>query len=97
MTMINKNELPPELAHRASLLDAQPGPLQALVQYCLALALVEAGRASLISTTPGDTGPVCTFGTATGERVSLIKPPLSDEQEREVTQLLRRILEEEGL
>lgn len=92
--MINKNELSPELAHLASLLEAQPGPIQALVQYCLALVMVEAGKARLTHTIPGDTGPICIFETMTGERLSLAKPPLGDEQEREVKQLLRRILEE---
>ena len=95
--MTNKNEFSPRLARLTSLLDVQPGPIQALIQYCLALIMVEAGKAKLISITPGDTGPLCTFETTTGTRLSLAKPALSDEQEGEVKQLLRRILDEEGL
>jgi hypothetical protein len=94
--MINKNDLFPELARLASLLDVQPRLIQALVQYCLALVMVEAGKARLIGSFPGDTGPLCTFETAAGEHISLTKPLLGDELEREVKQLLRRILEEEG-
>jgi hypothetical protein len=58
--------------------------------------MVEAGKAKLTDTIPGDTGPICIFETATGDRLSLAKPPLGDEQERELKQLLRRIVEEEG-
>jgi hypothetical protein len=57
--------------------------------------MVETGKAKLIGTLPGDTGPLSTFETATGEHISLAKPPLDDEQEREVKYLLRRILEED--
>jgi hypothetical protein len=94
--MLNKNKLSPGLTQRTSLFDAQPDPTQALVQYCLALVMVEAGKAKLISTLPGDTGCLCTFETATGDYLSLPKPPLGDEQERQVKELIRRILAEEG-
>jgi hypothetical protein len=92
--MIKRNEVPPNFIQLTSLFDAQPGLKQALFHYCLAQVLVEAGKAKLVHTTPGDLGPVCTFETATGARVSLAKPPLSVEQEEEVKQLVRRIIEE---
>lgn len=95
--MTDGHRFPFKVTQLTSLFDAQPGLLQALVQYCLALAVVEAGKARLISITPGDTGPICTFETAAGERIILAKPPVSNEQEIEVKQLLRRIVEEEGL
>ena len=94
--MVNGNKLPPQATQLASLFDVQPGPIQALVQYCLALVMVEAGKAKLVSTIPGDTGLLCTFKTATGEYISLAKPLLGDEQEREVKTWLRQILEEKG-
>jgi hypothetical protein len=97
MPMTQKIEPSPASAYRASLLDAQPGPIQALVQYCLALAVVEMGQARLISATPGDTGPICTFETATGQHISLAKPPLNVEQEIAVKRMFLRILEEKGL
>lgn len=92
--MTKKIALSPEPVHLASLLDAQPGPTQNLVQYYLALAVVEVGQAKLISMTPGDTGPVCTFETATGQHISLAKPPVSVEQETVVKQMFLRILKE---
>jgi len=49
--------LPPELQALAALLDAQPGHVQAAFQYCLALLMVEAGKAALIATTPAKAGP----------------------------------------
>jgi hypothetical protein len=58
--------------------------------------MVESGKAKLVSTIPGDTGLLCTFKTATGEYISLAKPLLGDEQEREVKAWLRQILEEKG-
>ena len=95
--MINNNKVPPQFVRLTSLFDAQPGLMQALLHYCLATVLVEAGKAKLISTIPGDLGPICTFESAAGERIYLAKPPLSDEQAEEIKQLLRRIIKEEGL
>jgi len=92
--MINSDKVPPDFVRLTSLFDAQPGLTQALLHYCLALVLVETGKTRLINTTPGDLGPICTFETASGERIRLTKPPLSDEQEGEVKQLLRRIITE---
>lgn len=94
--MVNGNKFSPQSAQLASLFDVQPGPIQALVKYCLALVMVEAGKAKLVNTIPGDTGMLCTFKTATGEYISLAKPLLGDEQEREVKAWLRQILEEKG-
>ena len=94
--MLNKDKLPSNSAHLASLFDVQPAPIQALVQYCLALVMVESGKDRLVRTIPGDTGLLCTFETATGDYITLAKPLLGDEQEREVMQWLRVILEEKG-
>jgi hypothetical protein len=41
----------------ASLLDAQPAPVRAAFRYCLALAMVVAGKARLVETVPGENGP----------------------------------------
>jgi hypothetical protein len=60
--------LPPELAAFASLLDAQPAPARDAFRYCLALAMVEAGKARLVETVPGENGPVCVFESSAGER-----------------------------
>jgi hypothetical protein len=37
-------DLPPELSILASLIDAQPAPVREAFRYCLALAMVEAGK-----------------------------------------------------
>lgn len=39
-----RDDLPPELTEFVAVLDAQPGPVQAIFQYCLAMLMVEAGR-----------------------------------------------------
>ena len=90
-------DLPPELAAFASLLDAQPAPVREIFHYCLALAMVEAGKARLIGQEPGEAGAVCTFETATGEQISLARPAMTEEMEAEVREMLREILDEGGV
>jgi hypothetical protein len=67
-------DLPPELSLLASLVDAQPAPVREAFRYCLALAMVEAGKARLVGREPGEAGAVCTFETVAGERFSLPAP-----------------------
>lgn len=52
--MIN---FPPELAVFANHLDAQPGPVRTVFQYCLALLMVEAGKAKLVDKQLGEELP----------------------------------------
>lgn len=87
--------LPPELQQLAAILDAQPGHVQAMVQYALALLMVEADKAELIATTPGESGgTICTFKTMAGDVFSLDKPTMNNEQEAVVREALRRFLDE---
>ena len=88
--------LPPDFSAISSLLDAQPEPVRAMFSYCLALAMVEAGKARLIGQEPGEAGAVCTFETATGEQISLARPAMTEEMEAEVREMLREILDGEG-
>jgi hypothetical protein len=74
-------DLPHELAAFASLLDAQPVPTRDAFNYCLALLMVETGKARLVETVPGENGPVCTFESSAGERFSLTKPAMTEEME----------------
>ena len=89
--------LPPDFSAIASLLDAQPEPVRAMYHYCLALAMVEAGKARLLGQEPGEAGAVCTFETATGEQLSLARPAMTEEMEAEVREMLREILDEGGV
>ena len=89
-------DLPPELYAFVSLLNAQPAPVREAFRYCLALAMVEAGKARLVGHEPGEVGAVCTFETAAGEQFSLAKPAMSKEVEADVREMLRAILDEEG-
>jgi hypothetical protein len=88
--------LSPDFSAIACLLDAQPEPVRAMFHYCLALAMVEAGKARLVGQEPGEAGAVCTFETATGEQLSLARPAMTEEMEAEVSEMLREILGEEG-
>jgi hypothetical protein len=85
-------DLPPELSAFASLLDAQPAPVRAAFRYCLALAMVEAGKARLVETVPGENGPVCVFESSAGEQFSLAKPTMTAEQEATVKDILGKAI-----
>ena len=80
----------------APMLDAQSEPVRAMFHYCLALAMVEAGKARLVETVPGENGAVCVFEASAGERFSVEKPPMTEEMEATVKEMLREILNEEG-
>ena len=89
-------ELPPELIALAKLLDAQTKPVQAAFQYCLALLMVEAGKAELVATTGGEDGTLCTFRTIAGDEFTLTKPPMNEEREVVIKKTLRTMLDEEN-
>jgi hypothetical protein len=91
------NDLPPELAGFASLLDAQPQPVREIFQYCLCLMMVEAGKMRLVGTVPGEASPICIFESTAGESFSVARPPMSQEEEAEVIAMLREILKDEGM
>ena len=67
-----------------------------MFSYCLALAMVEAGKARLVGQEPGEAGAVCTFETAAGEQFRLTRPAMSKEVEADVKEMLREILEDES-
>jgi hypothetical protein len=92
-----ENDLPPDLAQFVALLDAQPGPVQVLFRYGLAMLMVEAGKAELVKAEPGEAGALCTFRTVAGDVFTLLKPPLSEAEEASMLEMLREILDEEGL
>ena len=83
---------PYDFSALASLLDAQPEPVRTMFQYCLALAMVEMGKGRLVGRIPGESGPICTFETVKGEHFCLERPPMSEEQEEQVIEELRKIL-----
>ena len=86
------DDLPPDLTSFAQFLEAQPELVRAAFNYFVALLMVEAGKAKLIETRPGDVGSICVFESSAGERFSLVRPGMSEERERE----MREVLKEEG-
>jgi hypothetical protein len=73
-------DLPLELSALSSLIDAQPAPVREAFRYCLALAMVEAGKARLVGQVPGEAGAVCTFETVAGEQFSLARLAMSNDK-----------------
>jgi hypothetical protein len=65
-------------------------------RYCLALTMVEAGKACLVAVEPGENGAVCVFESSAGEQFSLARPAITAEQEAAVKEMLREILRDEG-
>ena len=90
------NELPPELAGFAAMLDAQPPSVRQLFQYGLCLMMGEAGKMARVQTIAADDAELTVFQSVTGETVALPRPSLSPAEETAFTALLRQILEEEG-
>ena len=90
-------DLPPELQAFAALLDAQPSPVREAFQYCLCLAMVEAGKMKLVRTLPGETTPICLFETSAGDSFAVSRPPLDAEQEAALLEALREIIDDDGL
>jgi hypothetical protein len=74
------DRMAPYLSAFAALLDAQPEPVRAAFNYCLALVMVEAGKARLVETQPGEAGTICVFESVAGQRFSLARPSMSDEE-----------------
>jgi hypothetical protein len=82
----------------------QPGPARELFHYCIALLMVEAGKAHLVETLPGETGQICVFPrrapmgeTVAGEQFALAQPAMSQEAEGELVEWLKGVLEEKGM
>lgn len=90
------NELPPELAGFAAMVDAQPLSVRQLFQYGLCLMMVEAGKMVRAHTVTADDAELTEFQSVTGETIVLPRPSLSPEEETTFITLLRQILEEEG-
>jgi hypothetical protein len=93
MFMLN---LPPAFAAIASLIDAQPEPVRAAFNYCLALVIVESGKARLAETHPGDS-PLCIFETIAGDTFSLPNLTISCEEVQASSPPLRQMFHEEGV
>ena len=62
----------------------------------MALLMVEAGKAKLVSTEPSENGAVCTFETISGDTFNVTRPAISKDQEAVLIEQLRVILDEEG-
>jgi hypothetical protein len=89
------SNLPPELQQFATILDAQPGPIQTAFQYAICLLMVESGKMRLVETVPGESGATCIFETIAGDIFSVTKPPMDQETEAGWVEQLRAILEED--
>ncbi len=50
----------------------------------------------LVETLPSESGSICVFETVAGDRFSVVKPPISSEDEADLVEQLRDILDEEG-
>jgi hypothetical protein len=59
--------------------------------------MVEAGKMRLVEKVPGENGTVCVFATTSGDHFSVTRPAMSREQEAALIDLLREILEAEGV
>ena len=95
--------LPPDLAAYSYLLGTQPAPVRDAFYYCLCLCLVKAGKLRLVKKVSGKRGRICVFASCRdGERTvgkcfRVVEPKMSREQKAALIDVLREILEEEGV
>ena len=87
----------PELEGFAFLLDSQPPPVREAFQYCLCLMMVELSEIHLVETLPGESTPLYVFETSAGDRFSGPRPDINPQQEVEILDALRDILQDEDL
>ena len=94
-------DLPPELQQFATFLDAQPAHVRANFRYCLALLMVQAGKAEMIETIAGASDTVCIFKTVAktvaGDVFTIPKPAISPKNEAILINRLRMMLDAEWL
>jgi len=57
--------------------------------------MVEAEKMRLVETLPGEVTSKCVFVSAVGERFSVTRPSMSEEEEAAVIDVLREILKDE--
>jgi len=86
-----------KLQASASLLDAQPSEVQEAFQFLLATAMHEAGKFELLNLAEVDGRWHYTFKSSAGEVFSVVRPEMDKQTERQVREMVREILEEEGL
>jgi hypothetical protein len=76
--------------------DAHPPEVQEAFQFLLATAMYEAGKFELLNVAEVDGRWHYTFSGA-GEVFSVVRPEMSKETERQVGEMVREILREEGV
>lgn len=81
-------ETSPELAAFAASLNAQPDDVEDMYQYCLAMVMVETGQAELVKIELRGREPWCTFKSITGDTFVVLRPVLSQTQERELMETI---------
>ena len=91
------DDLTPELEMIGAYVVAQPQTVREAFQYCLALMMVESGKAQLVETIPGDEGIICHFETVAGDSFAIKRPVMSQNQEAEILEAINEILRDEGL
>lgn len=90
--MYKVNKLPPEFSSFTHLID-QFDPLQLILPYYLCLLMVEHGKMQLSGVSLGKNEIICTFETTVGDKLIVVKPPISKEVEADVLEELRGILD----
>ncbi|NJN92677.1 MAG: hypothetical protein HC875_00635, partial [Anaerolineales bacterium] len=78
----------PELAAFAASLDAHPDDVEDMYQYCLAMVMVETGQAELTKIELRGREPWCTFKSITGDEFVVLRPMLSQTEEREMMETI---------
>jgi hypothetical protein len=87
-------ELTPELQRLAELVDQQPPEVRQAFQFCIAVAMEENGRGRLVNTSEVDGQTWYSYESLAGEVLSVVRPQIDAETEREVREWLVGLIED---
>ena len=91
----NKN-VPPEINALSRILNGNPTQMLEAFEFLRVTTMYEAGKFELLNVAEVEGRCHYTFGGA-GEVFSLVRPEMDKDAERKVREMMREILEEEGL
>ena len=93
----NRNkDISPEIKALAQILNSQPTEMQEAFEFLLVTAMQDAGKYELLNVAEVGGRWHYTFGRA-DEVFSLVRPEMDKDAERKVREMMRDMLEEEGL
>lgn len=90
------NEPPPEFDSLLDTLAEQPEHVREMWQYAMVLMMIDDEKARVIETHQDGDRLHLVVQTVAGERFSVMRPPMSEELERQLLEQIRKIVSDES-